>query len=234
MFSHSAELYDAIYHFKDYASEAGKVAALIRAANPDARSVLDAACGTGEHVRWLARQGFEADGLDLDDSLLEVARQKHPSGGFFVADMSEFDLRRRYDAVVCLFSSIAYLVTLDRVRRAIECFRRHLGTSGVLLVEPWFAPGVLDPTRVSRQTGQTADTTVERVSQIDVEGRISRIRFEYRIKSPSGLRYAREEHELGLFTPDEMRDVFEDTGFITRFDPDGLMGRGLWMGQVAA
>jgi hypothetical protein len=44
MFTESAEFYDAIYSFKDYAAEAAQIAALVRASCPQARSVLDVAC----------------------------------------------------------------------------------------------------------------------------------------------------------------------------------------------
>ena len=65
MFKESAEFYDAIYCFKDYATEAAQIAALVRATHPGARRVLDVACGTGEHARHLsASHGFEVDGLD--------------------------------------------------------------------------------------------------------------------------------------------------------------------------
>jgi ubiquinone/menaquinone biosynthesis C-methylase UbiE len=68
MFSASAELYDLVYSgFKDYAAETAQLVALIRQAHPQARTVLDVACGTGEHARLLVEQhGFEVDGLDLD------------------------------------------------------------------------------------------------------------------------------------------------------------------------
>jgi ubiquinone/menaquinone biosynthesis C-methylase UbiE len=109
MFTESAHLYDAIYSFKDYAAEAVQIATVVRAAHPDARSILDVACGTGEHARHLgATHGFAVDGLDLDAGLLRVARDKHPSGSFFEADMSGFALEKRYDAVLCVFSSIGY------------------------------------------------------------------------------------------------------------------------------
>ncbi len=235
MFRESAEFYDAIYSFKDYGAEAARVAALVRSVHPGARTVLDVACGTGEHARLLAQDhGFQVDGLDLDGGLLRVARGKHPFGSFFQADMSDFALDTRYDVVLCLFSSIAYLVTLERMRRALECFRRHLRDGGVLLVEPWFPPGGLEDGRVFRLTGTHLGRTVERVSRNEIDGRISRLWFDYRIDTPDGTRHASEVHELGLFTTGEMATAFEEAGLRAEFDAVGLTGRGLWVARTAA
>ncbi len=235
MFTESAEFYDAIYSFKDYAAEAAQIAALVRASRPQARSILDVACGTGEHAhRLVASHGFDVDGLDLDAGLLRVAREKHPSGQFFVADMSDFALPKRYDVVLCLFSSIGYLVTLERTERALACFRRHLRPNGVLLVEPWLPPGSLDEGRVVRQTGTHNGRMVERVSRYEIDGRISRLLFEYRIETADGTRHATEIHQLGLFTVEEMAAAFKRAGFRAEFDGNGLTGRGLWLARSAA
>jgi ubiquinone/menaquinone biosynthesis C-methylase UbiE len=53
VFSGSAHLYDLIYSFKDYGEEAQDLVSLIRERNPKAGSLLDVACGTGEHLRLL-------------------------------------------------------------------------------------------------------------------------------------------------------------------------------------
>src|SRR5512144_2010387 len=83
MFTASAELYDLIYGaFKDYAAETTQVAELLRRVNPRCASVLDVACGTGEHARRLADHGFRVDGLDLNPAFLSIARKKHPAGRF--------------------------------------------------------------------------------------------------------------------------------------------------------
>ena len=235
MFTESADLYDAIYSFKDYAAEARQIAASLRSNHPSARCVLDVACGTGEHARHLAAShGFQVDGLDIDGGLLRIAREKHPGGTFFQADMSGFALEKRYDAVLCLFSSIGYLVTLDRTRRALDCFRRHLAPNGVLFVEPWFPPGALENGRVFRHTGTHLGRAVERLSRNEIDGRISRLWFDYRIDTADGVRIASEVHELGLFTTDEMATAFQAAGLLADFDAVGLTGRGLWVARAAA
>jgi dTDP-3-amino-3,4,6-trideoxy-alpha-D-glucopyranose N,N-dimethyltransferase len=71
------------------------------------------------------------DGLDLDPAIVRIAQAKLPAGRVFEGDMSDFRLPGRYDAVACLFSSIGYLRTMDRVAAALRCFREHLEDGGV-------------------------------------------------------------------------------------------------------
>jgi SAM-dependent methyltransferase len=234
MFNASADFYDLIYStFKDYEAEAAQIASLLRRVNPECATVLDVACGTGEHARLLAARGFVVDGLDLDAAFVGIARKKHPAGRFFEADMSHFHLPHRYDAVTCLFSSIGYLRTLDRVARALACFREHVTPHGAIVVEPWFAPGGLDVTRVARNIGETNGVRVSRQSRVEIEGRLSRLYFEYEIADTAGTRRANEIHELGLFTHAEMMEAFRSAGLDPEYDPKGLTDRGLYVARLA-
>ncbi len=233
MFSTSAEFYDAIYGaFKDYAAESMVVAQLLHQANPHCVKVLDVACGTGEHAWRLAAAGFVVDGLDVEPAFVRIARKKHPEGLFFEADMSDFRLPNRYDAVMSLFSSIGYLKTMDRVSRAFGCFREHLHPDGVVVVEPWFEPGVLDPQRSSHHVGQAGDSRVTRTGRVEVEPGLSRLYFDYEISGPNGVRHNSEVHELGLFTKDELMEAFRSAGLHADYIPGGLMNRGLYVAHI--
>jgi SAM-dependent methyltransferase len=234
MFSESAELYDAIYGaFKDYAVEADAIGKVIRAHHPAAEQLLDVGCGTGEHVKHLRARGFLADGLDIDPKLLAVARRKVPDAAFFAADMADFELPHRYDVVACLFSSIGYLVTMPRVVAALRQFRRHLAPNGIVVIEPWFAPGVLRVGRGSTRRAVMGNTRVQRTSTTSVDDRVSRLVFDYQIESPEGVRHVREVHELGLFTADEMLAGFREAGLSATHDPVGIFDdRGLYVARV--
>ena len=96
MFHESARLYDAIYSFKDYAAEAGWLRYLLTEHGHPAGTLLDVACGTGEHLRHL-RDHYRVEGLDLDPGMLDVARAKLPGVPFHQGDMRDFDLGRRFD-----------------------------------------------------------------------------------------------------------------------------------------
>jgi uncharacterized protein YndB with AHSA1/START domain len=146
--------------------------------------------------------------------------------------MTSFALPRRYDVILCLFSSIGYVRTLENVRRTLERFRAHLADGGIVLVEPWFAPGVLQPGRVSIHTAESPGVSVARMSHAEVEDRLSRLRFEYLIGRPAGIEHVVELHELGLFTTGEMLDCFRGAGLHATHDPKGLIGRGLFVARA--
>jgi hypothetical protein len=148
-----------------------------------------------------------------------------------VADMSDFQLPTRYDAVLCLFSSIGYLRTLERVTRALACFRDHLALDGVALVEPWFPPGVLEANREFIHSGEAHGVRVSRHSRTEINGTLSRLLFEYEIDDHGEVRRVSEVHELGLFTTEEMMQAFAAAGLHADHDPEGLTGRGLFIAR---
>lgn len=235
MFTASADLYDTIYSiFKDYGAEAERIAALLRAEHPACRVVLDVGCGTGEHARLLAARGFQIDGLDLDPNLLRIAIAKNPAGRFYERDMCGFDIGTRYDAILCLFSSIGYARTLDRVVGALRSFRRHLADGGIVVVEPWFTPDTMKPSHTSATTIERPPLRIVRTSRSHVVDRLSRVIFDYEVTGPRGTTHATEVHELGLFTVDEMKQAFEAANLTVSYDPTGLTGRGLYVGRPAA
>lgn len=235
MFTESAELYDAIYFsFKDYAAEAADIAQRIRAEHPQARTVLDVGCGTGEHARRLASEhGFRVDGVDLNAEFLRLAREKHPAGRFYHADMRAFDLPDRYDAVICMFSSIGYMKTLPEVERALRNFRAHLAPNGIVIVEPWFPPDVIKSGQHSVRTATANGIHVQRTATTEVDGRMSFVRFDYTLEASGRIRHTTEIHELGLFTTDEMLQAFAAAGLTAQHHAPSEINRGLYIARAS-
>lgn len=232
MFSQTVDFYDLIYsEWKDYQGEAERLATILKLEVPGGTRVLDVGCGTGRHAEILGRQGFEVDGVDLEPGFVEIAARRCPEGRFSVADMAGFDLGRTYDAVVCLFSSIGYVETVERLRLSAASMARHVRPGGLLVVEPWFVPGAFKDGSLHLTTVDRPDLKVSRVSRSRVVGTVSVLDFHYLVGRPEGVEHWNETHRLGLFTEQEMRDALTLAGLEpVRFDPDGLIGRGLYLG----
>lgn len=230
LFTKSAAFYDAIYGAKDYAGEAKRVHALIeRHRQSDGNALLDVACGTGKHLPYL-HEHYVVEGLDLDGNMLAIARERNPGVPFHEADMVSFDLGRQFDAVVCLFSAISYAGTVPRLRQAVASMGRHLRPGGVLIVEPFFTPETFYPDTVHAVFVDQPELKIARISVSRVEGRLAPLEFEYLVGTPEGVQHFTERHDTVLFTVEEQLDAFRDAGLDVMHDPQGLTGRGLYIG----
>jgi SAM-dependent methyltransferase len=229
-FVEDAELYDSIYSFKDYSGESNRLRSLIGELVPGAHTILDVACGTGEHSRFL-KDHYAIDGIDINESYLGAARLKNQSGKFSCADILDFDLGRTYDVVTCLFSAIGIVGTFERLERAIRRMARHVRPGGVLIVEPWFSPEQWHPGRPFTLTGEVSGDKVYRMSVSVKEGHRSVLLHHYMRSSPCSIEHYGDRIELALFTRDEMIWAYEFAGMEARYEPEGLMGRGLYIGM---
>ncbi|MER7170617.1 class I SAM-dependent DNA methyltransferase [Streptomyces mesophilus] len=72
---------------KDVHGEARFCSALV----PVGARVLDAGCGTGRVAIRLAELGYDCVGIDLDSSMLDVARTQAPELTWARTDLAEFD-----------------------------------------------------------------------------------------------------------------------------------------------
>jgi SAM-dependent methyltransferase len=233
VFSRSAHIYDAIYaSIRDYPQEAAELDRLIQARRPGARSLLDVACGTGMHLEQLAEK-YEAEGLDADPEMLAVARARLPSTVFHEGDMASFDLGKRFDAVVCMFSSIGYAKTEERLRAAIASMARHLEPGGVLVVEPWLTPEVWETPHIGSVFVDEPELKIARMNGADTEGSVSVFEFQYLVGTLEGVEHFSERHELGLFSIEQQLAAFEAAGLAVEHDPEGPIGRGLYIGTAA-
>jgi SAM-dependent methyltransferase len=229
VFARSAAFYDALYGWKDYPAEVVRLEALVEARRRSSgKAWLDVACGTGRHLELL-RERWEVEGLDLDPIMAALARARLPGVRIQVGDMTGFDMGRAYDVVTCLFSSIGYVLTEERLAAAVACLARHLVAGGVLAVEPWLGLNQVEPGHVGALLAEGEGFKVARMNVLVAEGTVSVADFHYLVGRPAGVEHFTERHELGLFTPDQYAGAFRRAGLEPELDERGLMGRGLYL-----
>lgn len=107
-----------------------------------ARSVLDAACGTGRHALLFAVGGLNVTGADLSPTMIEQARVNAAQKGlpveFMQAGFGELAAALpgwKFDAIVCLGNSLPHLRTISDMQAALADFRRVLQPGGVLVLQ---------------------------------------------------------------------------------------------------
>ena len=232
MFRTTAHVYDLIYEAtgKDYAAEAVEVRQLIEARRPGARSLLDVACGTGGHLVHL-RQWYDVAGVDVDPGMLHEARVRLPDVPLIEADMRAFELDHRFDAVVCLFSSIGYMRTTDEMAGAVATMTRHLSPGGVLIVDGWVRPDAWrGDVSTHMETAATDDLKVARCGVARRVGNITRLEMHHLVATVDGVDHLVDQHELALFEPSEYHEAFRRAGLAVDTLPSPMPDRDRYIG----
>jgi SAM-dependent methyltransferase len=209
-----AAFYDLLYEQgrgHDYEAQATEVRRLIRSKAPKARSLLDVACGTGGHLAVLSKW-YEVAGLDRSPEMVKLARRRNPRVTIHLADLADFQLDRQFDAVTCLFSSIAYVRTLPRLRKAVRTMRRHLAPGGLLVIDGWTGPADWKPGTTHVHAAENEGVKIARVNRSSRRGDVGILDWHFLVATRDKIEHFTERHEVGLFTRAEYLGAMTDAG----------------------
>ncbi|HUI23234.1 MAG TPA: class I SAM-dependent methyltransferase [Nitrososphaerales archaeon] len=227
-----AKYYDLLYSWKDYDREARVITGLIKRykASPG-NSLLDVGCGTGKHIQHLAAR-FDCVGLDASEEMLEQARSNAKGVKFVRGNMVNFELGKKFDVVLCLFSSIGYVRTYPRLARTLRNFARHLSDGGVVIIEPWFTKSTVKDGYVHVLVQGNDDLKVVRVDITSIRGNLSVLDERIVVAEPSkGMATYKDRMVMGLFEKDEFLRIMRQAGLRATYVKKSLApGRGLYIG----
>jgi ubiquinone/menaquinone biosynthesis C-methylase UbiE len=232
MYKEFADTYDLIYSFKDYKKEVKKIKKLIKKyKSTDGSELLDVACGTGKHLQYF-KDSFICTGVDINEGILNVAKKKVKGAIFKQADMISFDLNKKFDVIISLFSSIGYVKNYANLEKTIVNFANHLKQGGVVIIEPWFTKSTYWLGMPSMTTYDGDDIKIARLNTTKIEDDLSVMDMHYLIvEKNKDVRYFVDKHELGLFDTDKTLEIMKKAGLKADFLKDGLMKeRGLLIG----
>lgn len=175
------------------------------------RTLLNMGCGGGKNVFNLKRN-FDVTGIDISDSMLDLAKQLNPDCTFIKADMRRLDLGIRFDAVL-IDDAISYMTRRDDLEAVFKMADRHLLPGGVMVV----TPDVTKESFVQNRTQVThsrKSTTSEELEIVFIENNFdpdtTDCSFEglmvYLIRERGELRIETDRHILGLYELDEWHE----------------------------
>jgi ubiquinone/menaquinone biosynthesis C-methylase UbiE len=232
MYKELAKLYDLIYNWKDYEKESKIIKELIKKyKNTEGNKLLDVGCGTGKHLEYF-KEDFSCIGIDLNEEMLEIARNKMRNVSFKQGDMINFDLNDCFDVITCLFSAIGYVKSYNNLESTIINFSNHLKTGGMVIIEPFFTKSGYLVGLPSMTTYDGEDIKIARLNTTKLENDISVMEMHYLIvEKGKDVEYFVDRHEVGLFEVDKFLQIMKTSGFKAEFLNNGLMrGRGLYIG----
>lgn len=143
--------YNTLYKDKDYDSEVNFVTSLLKKYAPSATKILELGCGTGAHAHIFAKKGYTLHGIDLSETMLEIAIQKRKNTAhhlqqrlsFSIGNAQNCRVGREFDVVLSLFHVVSYQTTNVELQAIIETAAIHLKTGGVFIFDFWYGPAVL-------------------------------------------------------------------------------------------
>lgn len=165
-------LYDQLVSYyeliegRDWKSELRLIASILQ--SHGSQSLVDLGCGTGYHVRALAKLGFEATGIDASEANIRFARRRaakervHPR--FLLGNYYEYRPQARFDAALCINWSIP--VRNDEVKRFLDNTYFLLRPGGLLIFDYERASQIVwsDVGKPIVQSWHQEDTQIVRIS----------------------------------------------------------------------
>lgn len=243
-FDKYAQYYDLFYTEKDYALECNFLEQTFSdfCTHPPV-SILDLACGTGNHGIPLAARGYRVTGVDRSAGMLSVYADKAKQAGvesdLICADMASLSLNNRYDAAICMFDAIGYLLDNRTISRFLSSISACLSDGGVFVFDAWHAAAFCrsySPT--TERTVQAPDgRMLRRVSEttLDLNRQCAEVAFHMDVLDGGGGMVDRfsERHTLRFFLVQELCALLEGNGWkvlsvCPAFDRDAKVTLASW------
>ncbi|NHJ46384.1 MAG: class I SAM-dependent methyltransferase [Asgard group archaeon] len=233
MYRNLAKYYDKIYHDKDYKKEVDDIKKIVsKYKKSKGNKLLDIGCGTGGHLQHLVKD-FKCTGLDLNKDILKIALEKVPQISTVQSDMSDMELGEKFDVITCLFSSIGYILTKDKLKKTINNFSNHLQPGGIVIIEPWLTPDIYRAGSPHMTVYDGEDMKIARVNISDIKDEnISYFEMHFLIAEPNKpVLHLIDKHELALFPHELLMDYMKESGLITeKLTVEFYADRGLLIG----
>jgi len=229
-YSELAKYYDAIYSSKNYSEEVESIHGIIsQFKKSGGKKLLEVACGTGGHVQFFKKY-YDVIGCDINQDMLNVAKELYPEVTFVRADMTSFDINKKFDALTCLFGSISYLPNPEALLSTMNSFARHLKSGGVAIIEPFLFWEDVILNHISLDTVDSDDLKIARVSNAYKDGDYLVLDFHFVIGTPKGVNYYRDSNKMFLFSKEMFESAISSAGLEYYYETPKWARSGLVIG----
>lgn len=175
------------------------------------KTLLDVACGTGGHIKYL-QDHFQVSGVDLSESMLAVARKKFPHLSFYRGNMIDFSLDKQFDIITCMYGSIGFVKTYANLKLALKNMARHLILGGLVIIVPWSTTESFKE-KIVVDAVKHPQIRIARMENVKRKAaNIVEITFHHLIGKDGQVKYHTQCMEVGLFSRDEYISAIQEAG----------------------
>jgi SAM-dependent methyltransferase len=171
------------------------------------KRVLEPACGTGRLLYRMAKAGYDAAGLDLNEQAIDYCNKRLVRHGLkptaFVADMCDFTLKRPCDAAFNTINSFRHLATEKQAVAHFRAMAAAVRPGGIYALgfhlTPLEGPQTDEETWSARK-GNLVINTAMWPRDKDRSKRMERYNLRFEIYRPSGSMRIDDCLELRSYT----------------------------------
>ena len=139
--------------------------------NHSTRSVLELGIGTGLFAIPLREAGFDIEGLEISQVMIDVVDERAPGLKVHLGDMRKYSINRRYDAILALSSVLVFVSNEQEVKQCLQRCYDHLEPRGILLLELPNHSVEIGLNNFSQEIYRSKDNNTIVVMQCAVQGR---------------------------------------------------------------
>ena len=211
-----AKIYDRVMNHVKYDKWADYILSIFHNFGIHGKSILEIACGTGNLSVFLLKHGYDITGMDLSPAMLKIAADKFKENGIpqklVAANMTSIPLKKKFDAVLCLYDSLNYIRDPADFKKAIEETSTVTKGGGLFIFDVC--------TLLNSQIFFSNKSMFEDLGDIKYERKChyhesENIQENVFIIEHNGKRFV-EKHLQRIYKLDEVRKIISDSSFKMR------------------
>ena len=203
------DAYDLVY--PDTAERVPFVKNLLKKYGKD--SVLELGIGTGLFAIPLHEAGFNVEGLEVSQVMIDVLGHKAPGIKVHKGDMRDFTVTGRYDAILALSSVLVFVANEQEIKQCLQRCYDHLEPKGILLLELPNHSVEISRSNNMQEIYHNEDQSTIVVIQSAVEGHDWNETWHIFRHNGKGLSHDQVVCQEFLYSPDTLAAQLQEAGF---------------------
>ena len=184
-----------------------------------AKQLFEPACGTCRLMQGLAKKGFAVEGIDLNEKAIEFGNQRFAKAGFpqtaWVADMSDFAPRKKFDLAFNTINSFRHLSTAEQAEAHLSCMGAGAKKDALYLIGIHLNPldgDTVDEEAWSARRGHLAVNTHMWTESRDPKARMDRFGIHFDVYTPTKQFRITDELAMRSYTHQQFLRMIEHEG----------------------
>jgi SAM-dependent methyltransferase len=140
-----SKYYNLLYKDKNYKEEYIYIHELIKKnGNIGRKNILDIGCGTGKHLSFFKKDGYNISGVDVSENMISEARKYlQQKDDLICCNASEFRFNKNFETIISLFHVMSYQAENNELKNVFQNVSEHLTDGGLFIFDFWYGPAVL-------------------------------------------------------------------------------------------